>query len=121
MAQSVKHLTLHLAQVMISWFVGWSPTSGSVLMVQSLPGILSLPLSLPHPLLSLFLSLSKNKLKIKKNNKAISARKQKRRKCLLTRFLRQIYFIIIFICERERMSWGQGQRGREAGGKGGEY
>ena len=34
MAQSLKHLTS--AQVMISWFVSSSPTSGSVLTAQSL-------------------------------------------------------------------------------------
>ena len=34
MAQVVKHLTL--AQVMISWFMNWSPTLGSVLTAQSL-------------------------------------------------------------------------------------
>ena len=34
------------AQVMISWFVGSSPMLGSELMVQSLPGILSLSLPL---------------------------------------------------------------------------
>ena len=44
-AQWVKCLTL--AQVMISCFMSSSPTSGSVLTVQSLLGILSLPLSLP--------------------------------------------------------------------------
>ena len=33
-AQSVQHLTS--AQVMISWFLGLSPTSGSVLTAQSL-------------------------------------------------------------------------------------
>ena len=33
MAQSVEHSTL--AQVMISWFVGSSPVSGSVLSAQS--------------------------------------------------------------------------------------
>ena len=43
------------AQVMISQFVSSSPASGSVLMVQSLLGILSLPLSAP-PLLVLCLS-----------------------------------------------------------------
>ena len=47
MAQSVKSLTLVLAQVVISWFVGWSPVSGSVLAAWSLLGILSLPLSPP--------------------------------------------------------------------------
>ena len=68
-AQSVKRPTL--AQVMISWFLSWSPVSGSVLTVWSLEllRILCLPLSLPHPhsdsvslSLSLSLSLSKNKL-----------------------------------------------------------
>ena len=33
-AQSVKHLTS--ARVMISWFVGWSPVSDSVLTARSL-------------------------------------------------------------------------------------
>ena len=43
MAQSVKHLTS--AQVTISWFMSSSPASGSLLSVQSLLQILSLPLS----------------------------------------------------------------------------
>ena len=50
--QLVKHPTL--AQVMISWFVGWSPAWGSVLTAQSLETrcqILCLPLSLPLPCL----------------------------------------------------------------------
>ena len=42
------------AQVMISWFGSWSPTSGSVLTVRSLLGILSRLLTC-----SLFRSLSK--------------------------------------------------------------
>ena len=37
------------AQVLISRFVGLSPTSGSTLTVQGLLGILSPPLSLPLP------------------------------------------------------------------------
>ena len=56
----VKHLTS--AQVMISWFVGSSPTSGSVLTAQSLEPAsysVSLPLSAP-PMLMLCLSLSLN-------------------------------------------------------------
>ena len=44
-AQSVKHLLI-LAQVMISWLVRLSPTSGSVLIAWSLFGIFSLPLPL---------------------------------------------------------------------------
>ena len=50
-AQLVKHLTS--AQVMISWFVGSSPMSGSVLTARawSLLWILSLSLSLSAPLL----------------------------------------------------------------------
>ena len=48
---------LTLAQVMISWFMSSSPTSGSSLTAQSLLGILSLPLSVPLPLLVLTLSL----------------------------------------------------------------
>ena len=57
-AQSVKRPTL--TQVMISWFMGLSPTSGSALTVRIHLGFfLSLPLSLPLPhLLSLSLSLS---------------------------------------------------------------
>ena len=62
-AQSVKHLTS--AQLMISRFVGLSPTSGSVLTAQSLEpaSILRLPLFAPPPLtLRVSLSLSlKNK------------------------------------------------------------
>ena len=54
-AQSVKHLTS--VQVMISQQVSASPESGSVLIVWSLLGILSLPLSLAPPHLTLSLSL----------------------------------------------------------------
>ena len=58
MAQSVERRTL--AQVMISWFVGSSPVSGSVLTAQSLkPASDSVSLSLSVPPL-LVLSL-KNK------------------------------------------------------------
>ena len=56
---SVHWLSIWLlvsAQIMISWFINLSPTSGSVLTAQSLLGILSLPLSLPLPC-SLSLSL----------------------------------------------------------------
>ena len=69
MAESVGYLTL--AQVMISWFVGSSPTSGSVLTAQSLkPAWYSVfpSLSTLSPLVSL--SLSKKKKK-KKKDKAI--------------------------------------------------
>ena len=45
-AQSGKRATLISAQVVISCFVGSSPSSGSVLTARSLLGIL-LPLSLP--------------------------------------------------------------------------
>ena len=61
-AQSIERLTA--AQVMISWFVGWRPTSGSVMMAQSLEpdsDSVSSSLSAP-PLLMLGISLSlKNK------------------------------------------------------------
>ena len=69
-AQSVKCLTL--AQVMMSQFMGLSPTSGSVLTAQSLepasdsvsPSLsLSLSLSAP-PLLTLCLFFSVSKIKI---------------------------------------------------------
>ena len=57
MAQSVKHPTL--AQVMIPWFVGSSPMSGSVLAAQSPePASDSVSPSLSAPPL-LILSLSK--------------------------------------------------------------
>ena len=49
------------AQVMISRFVGLSPTSGPVLIAPSLLGILSPSLSVP-PLLTLSLSLSPSKI-----------------------------------------------------------
>ena len=55
----LSQLSLHLlisAQVMISWFMGWSSMSGSALTVWSLLRILSLPLPLPLPF---SLSLSK--------------------------------------------------------------
>ena len=61
------------AQVMISWFMGLSPSSGSVITAWSLLGILSFSLSLslcPSPAyaLSLSLSLKKNTFfKVKKN------------------------------------------------------
>ena len=60
MAQSVKHLILDLAQVMISQFVGSSPVSGSTLTMQSLLGILFLPFTL-QPMLALALTLSESK------------------------------------------------------------
>ena len=50
-AQSVKRPTLVSALIMISQFVGSSPMSGSVLIVWSLLGLLSLPLSLSAPTL----------------------------------------------------------------------
>ena len=61
-AQSVERLTL--AQVVISWFLGSSPASGSALTMRSLLGILFLSLCLcPSPIcarsLPLFLFLSK--------------------------------------------------------------
>ena len=59
-AQPFKRPTLTLAQVTMSQFVSWSPTSGSVLTAQS-----CLPLPVP-PRLVLSLSL---KIKIKKNFK----------------------------------------------------
>ena len=61
---------------MISWFVGWSPASGSVLSVEpawdSLSLALSLPLPLPHSCKhahALFLSKKQNKTKQKNHNK----------------------------------------------------
>ena len=68
-AQSVEHPTL--AQVMISWFVSLSLTSGSVLMARSLvtASILCLPLSLPLPRSwSVSLCLSKMDKRFKNNN-----------------------------------------------------
>ena len=68
-AQSVKHLTS--AQVMISWFVGSSPASGSVLTARSLEPAsdsVSPSLSAP-PLLMLCLSVSKINKNIKKIKK----------------------------------------------------
>ena len=51
---------LILAQVMISRFVGLSPTSGSALIASNPLGILPLSLSLPHTLLhSLSLEINK--------------------------------------------------------------
>ena len=58
-AYSVRHLTLVLAQLMISHLVSLSPASGSVLTVLSLLGILSLSLLPPLLMLSLSFSLSK--------------------------------------------------------------
>ena len=62
MAQSVKWLTL--AQVMISLFMSSSPTSGSVLMTQSLEPAsdsVSLSLSSPPPLELAYSLSQKNK------------------------------------------------------------
>ena len=66
MAQSVKGPTL--TQVMISWFTGSSPDSGSVLIAQSLePASDSVSPSLTAPLpLTLCLSFSLSKINIKK-------------------------------------------------------
>ena len=63
MAQSVQCLALDLGSCVRDLTVCESePTSGSVLTVQSLLGILSLPLSLcPSPACSLSLSLKINK------------------------------------------------------------
>ena len=59
-AQLVKHLTLDFSQVMITWLMRLSLTSGSALTVHGLLGILSLlrPLSLPDSCVH-SLSLSK--------------------------------------------------------------
>ena len=67
MAQLVEHLTS--AQVVISWFVGLSPVSGSILTwwlgVWSLLQILCLPLfALPLMAHALALSLSLSKINI---------------------------------------------------------
>ena len=75
-SQSVKHPTL--AQVTISWFVGSSPASGSVLTAQSLEPAwdsVSPSLSAPPPfVLSLSLSLSlSQKINIKKKKKELPA------------------------------------------------
>ena len=63
-APLVKHLTLGFSSGHDLSFVSSSPVSGSALTAWSLLEILSLSpsLSAPHPL-TLFLSLSKNKLK----------------------------------------------------------
>ena len=60
-AQSVEHPTS--AQVLISWRVGSSPTSGSLLSAQSLLGILSLSPALPLPCMQ---SLSRINKHVKK-------------------------------------------------------
>ena len=68
-AQSVKRPTS--AQVMISWSVGSSPASGSVLTAQSLEPVsdsVSPPLSDPPPFM-LCLSLSQKKKKLKQIKK----------------------------------------------------
>ena len=62
MAQQVKRRLLVSAQVMISWFMGLRPMSGSSLTVRGLLGVLSLHLSAPPPFMhmhALSLSLSK--------------------------------------------------------------
>ena len=70
MAQSVKGLTS--AQVMMSWFMGLSPESGSVLTAQSLEPVSDSvsPFFSAPPLLMLCLSVClslKNKINIKKS------------------------------------------------------
>ena len=74
MAQSVKHPAS--AQVMISWFLGLSPMSGSVLTALSLEPAsdsVSLSLSAPLPLIfSLSVSLSLTKINIKKVRNVMS-------------------------------------------------
>ena len=84
MAESVKRLTS--SQVVISWFVGSSPASGSVLTAQSLePASDSVSPSLfPSPALSRSLS----KINIKKN----------------------LFNIYLFLRDRERAGGGEGQR-----------
>ena len=69
-AQLVKRLTL--SQVVISWFVSSSPTSGSLLTDSVSPS-----LSLPLPLLALCLCLFLSKINIKKikNKSMITERK----------------------------------------------
>ena len=70
MAQPVKHPTLDFCSGH-DLFVGSSPASGSVLTVQSLPGILSLSLSLcPSPADSLKMNKLKKKKKKGKQEKA---------------------------------------------------
>ena len=59
-AQSVEYLTS--AQVMTSWFVGLSPTSGSLMLMESPLQILCPPLNLP-----LSCSCSLSKINIKKS------------------------------------------------------
>ena len=67
MAQLVKRQTS--AQVMISWFMGLSPTSGSVLTTQILePASDSVFPSLCPSLLALCLSLSKINKSVNKKN-----------------------------------------------------
>ena len=66
MTQSVKHPTS--AQVMISRFMGSSPTLGSVLTAQSLePALDSMSRSFSAPLL-LVVHLSLSKINVKKKN-----------------------------------------------------
>ena len=56
MVQLVEHLTLDFGSGHDLKGMGLSPVSGSVLIAQSLLGILSLPLSLPLPIKKKFLS-----------------------------------------------------------------
>ena len=67
MVQSVKRPTL--AQVMISWLVGLSPTLGSVLTAQSLEAASDLVSPSPFAPPPLMLSLSLSKINIKKREK----------------------------------------------------
>ena len=70
MAPSVKHPTS--AQVMISWFVSSSPTSGSVLTVQSLePALDSVSLSLPLSKINKTLKKKKTKERVNRGTQKI--------------------------------------------------
>ena len=84
-AQSVKHPTS--AQVMISWSMGLSPTSGSVLTAQSLePALDSVSPSLSaSPSIALGLSLYLSLSKINKPEKKLKKKKKERHRPLFTR------------------------------------
>ena len=81
------------AQVMISWFMGSSPTSGSVLRAQSLEPAsdsVSLSLSLPLPLLT----LCQKSININNNNNP-----KKQSQCSVPLTMKDQFIAVIFMIQ----------------------
>ena len=109
LAQLVECLTS--AQVTISWFMSWSPTSGSLLSAQSRLQILCPSCPSPVPLL-LVLSLSQKPMTIWKKKKNLGCQKY---------FWRDwsappppFFSLSLFICF-ERGAGGRGEKESQAG------